>query len=135
MFNIDNIFVGWFKFHICDSENQYDISYLSSVKEELDYVFNLNHNESKSVVLEMESLGDLLVQTYRGYDTLILTIVELYTDRMLHETHRLDYKKFVSSYIDEMETNKRIYLKEFNMNGSYSDMIWDSEDYLSLRNK
>ena len=133
MFGIDSIFAGWFYFNIDELENNYSLSYLDCVKEELDDLFNLDIQEGKYKVFDMESFGDLWVTAYRQYDTLNLVFTKIHAEEEISQLYRLDYDKFVKSYIESMEQYKDVYIKEFAYH--QDDFVWDTEEYQQLKAK
>lgn len=130
MFKIDNIKYGWFDFNL--SGKSYSISYLSDVKESLDYVFSLKENESKHCVLDMESYGELLILTCRLYDDLIITLFEVDSDNK-YESFRFDYDTFIDDYLSQMESFKSVYMKEFLDSFDKDSFKWNTEEYLKLK--
>ena len=131
MINIHNIYAGWFIFSF-DNENIWNISYLSDVKDDLDYVFNIQEETTKFVILEMESLGELLIQTFRQYDNIFINVIELDSDPMVYKSYKFDYTSFITDYINVMESNRYEYQNNF-IDNELCDFIWDNDDYIALK--
>ena len=81
----------------------------------------------------MESFGDLWVTAYRQYDTLNLVFTKIHAEEEIPQLYRLDYDKFIKSYIDSMEQYKDVYIKEFAYH--QDDFVWDTEEYQQLKAK
>lgn len=133
MFSVESILAGWFKFRFLNSEHSWNVSYLTNAKTDLDYAFNLNHEESKHIILEMESLGDMLIQTYRDYDFLFISCYEMHTDRGYKESFRVKYNDFIRDYIKALDPLEDIYMKHFCYIDD--DYLFDSGDYSQLKDK
>lgn len=129
-FNINNIFAGWFNFSFNTKKN-WDISYLSDVKDALDYVFNIEEYDSRQVILEMESLGNLLIITFKQYDTIYISVIEMDAEPLVYECYRFDYETFINDYVNEMESHKTDYINKFI--DEDDDFEWDNEDYVHLK--
>ncbi len=133
--SLSHIKAGWAVLGIGDS--MYTISYLSDLKAELDYVLDLNNeNNNKAVLLDMESVGTLCIQTLLDYDIIYITLFEMYGDRLRPVTYRYVYKEFLTYYIKVMEDNKNLYIDDFICPDDYDEEYkWNSEDYEDLRKK
>ena len=81
MFNIYSIFAGWFQMSFGERQEYpawtapnteiFSLSYLDAVKEELDNLFHLKHNQNKEYEFDLEG-EDLLIETKRIYDQIII---------------------------------------------------------------
>lgn len=133
--SLSQIQAGWVILGLGDTMNA--ISYLSDLKEELDYVLNLDREvNNKAIMLEMESDGTLCIQTLLDYGCLYITIFRIYDDKLRPYTYRYRYKEFLTYYLKEMEANRDLYIKEFIFSEEdEEDYVWENENYLDLRRK
>lgn len=131
MINIDNINYGWADLHL--GHCVFSVSYLSCLKQELDYIFNLNTEASTSganqTILEGESEGDLCLVTYLTFGNLgmfdikkdgeygnILNIVwqRVNSNEDSNITFlRFPYEDFMEEYRQLTEDIKENYIRNF----------------------
>lgn len=140
MFNIYSIFAGWFQMSFGERQlypgwtapdNEiFGLSYLDRVKEELDNLFHLKHNQYKKYQFDLEG-EDLLIETRRVYDQIIIKCTYIHREEKTSYMYKCLYDRFLGDYIREIEEHKQEYLKEF----AYHDGCdWDNKHYMALKN-
>lgn len=130
LFKIHNILAGWFDFSFGDSEEVYPISYLSDVKNELDRLFSVPFCKAYVTRLDMEAKGDLLIMSFRDSDFIYISVISTDSSEY-HSVFKFNYQDFIKCYIDEMESHKELYLREFDY---HEDLCsWDSHEYRLIK--
>lgn len=140
MFNIYSIFAGWFQMSFGERQEYpawtapnteiFSLSYLDAVKEELDNLFHLKHNQNKEYEFDLEG-EDLLIETKRIYDQIIIKCTYIHRKEKTSYMYKCLYDRFIGDYIKEMEEHKQEYIKDF----SYHDVCnWDNKHYMALKN-
>ena len=133
---INRIRAGWLTLGIED--NLFEISYLTDVKDEFDYLLDLEtgSENSKSIILEMETDGALCIHAIRDYSVLYLTLFEMYNDVIRPVTYRFQYSAFIAKYLEQIESKKQDYIDEFLLLDEDDEpYLWESENYKKLRGK
>lgn len=130
LFKIHSINHGWLTFSVGDVS--YTISYLSDFKEEMDYVFNLSNGQAKYIVLDMEDMGYLYVETFREGLFIYITLFGQLDTVKSSWVYCYEYKKFLASYREQIEKSKEWYFEKFAEDKE--NVEWDNEDYKQIKN-
>lgn len=128
MINIDNIGSGWAELHI--GSCSFDVSYLSNLVGEIDWLINLDENNSeadcKKSYLEGEGHGDLTLISYLTFDDIgekeqcFDYVINIVWQRLYGKQEngsfallKFPYKEFVKEWNDLKLKMKDEYIRNF----------------------
>lgn len=144
MFNIYSIYAGWMTVSFGERKNNYcfthrnnevvSLSYLDYVKQDLDYLFNLKDGETKNREFDLE--GEFIrITTTRRDEGITIKMEYLYLpvgEEKIYE-YNFPYQEFLKSYVDEMESQKESYIKDFAYNEE--NFEWNTNDWEEIVKK
>lgn len=141
MFNIYDISAGWMdisfgerKTEDSDTSDVFSLSYIDDVKDEFDNLFNLKGDETKKYEFDLE--GTVLeVETSLDNDYIVISCDHKYSDdKPSVYKYFFKYEDFIRSYVKEIETYKKDYIKNF-VYGDDEKGAWNNKDYIELQKK
>ena len=144
MFNIYSIYAGWMTVSFGERKNNYcfthrnnevvSLSYLDYVKQDLDYLFNLKDGETKNREFDLE--GEFIrITTTRRDEGITIKMKYLYLPVGKEKTYEYNfpYQEFLKSYVDEMESQKESYIKDFAYHEE--NFEWNTNDWEEIVKK
>lgn len=143
MFNVYSIFAGWMAISFGERKEFYEgytapnndvvhLSYIDSVKKELDSLFNLSNEKlQKEYTFDLEG-DDLQITTLYKDNRIKIKMKYLYSDKGEY-SYEFDYITFIKDYVEEMTPLEKMYKKYFAYHES--DMEWNTEDWKQLLEK
>lgn len=145
MFNVYSIFAGWMAISFGEGrdyegmhsrdEQIFYLSYIDSVKEDLDELFNLSYVDDKRTKEKLFDLEgeELLVKTYLYGSQLHIFCSYISRDVPKDYHYMFDYKDFIKDYIEIMSSLKKVYKTNF----AYHDEMfeWETKDWEEIKAK
>ena len=141
MFKIEEVFAGWISILVTQNIDKYisfsnriTLSYIEDVKYLLDKLFLLEDEQDKEYEFDAENVF-YNIKTSRKGETLKISIKYIEDDLdALPQEYSFDYHDFLKEYVEEMESQKESYLKNFaylyEVEESYE---WDNKYYKRIK--
>lgn len=141
MFKIEEVFAGWISILFTQNIDKYisfsnrvTLSYIEDVKYLLDKLFLLEDEQDKEYEFDAENVF-YNIKTSRKGETLKISIKYIEDDLDASpQEYSFDYHDFLKEYVEEMESQKESYLKNFaylyEVDESYE---WDNKYYKKIK--
>lgn len=141
MFKIEEVFAGWISILVTQNIDKYisfsnriTLSYIEDVKYLLDKLFLLEDEQDKEYEFDAENIF-YNIKTSRKGETLKISIKYIEDDLdVLPQEFSFDYHDFLKEYVEEMESQKENYLKNFAYLYEAEECYeWDNKYYKKIK--